>query len=107
MEIKDNPLIQPENYFENYNKSIEELKNNPQALAFDRLCYELFETNEAGKEFMKFITERYLIPSMVSKGNPTYQLDVLWQEGFKDFPRMIMTCTKSHKDRIQAQGQKA
>jgi hypothetical protein len=106
MEIQDNPYIQPENYFKEYNKSIEELKNNPKALAFDKMCYELFES-ELGKKFIEVITERYLIPTLVSKGNPTYQIDVLWQEGFKDFPRMVMACTKSHKDRIEAQGHKS
>jgi hypothetical protein len=102
--MEKNPLIEPENYFEGYQKSIEQLKNNPLALEFDKLCYELFEHQESGKRFIQLVTERYLIPSMVSKGNPTYQLDVLWQEGFKDFIRMLITCTNAHKQRIVAQG---
>lgn len=106
MELKDNPYIKPENYFEQYNESIKDLKNNPEALALDRMCYMLFEATEVGKEFITFIKDRYMIPSMVSKGNPTYQIDVLWQEGFKDFARMLIACAKSHKDRIQAQGHK-
>ena len=99
-----NPLIEQENYFEGYQKNIENLKNNPELLEFDKLCYELFEHQDAGRRFMALVTEKYLIPSMVSKGNPTYQLDVLWQEGFKDFARMIRNCVLSHKQRINAQG---
>lgn len=99
-----NPYIEPENYFNKYNENIDALKNNPELLAFDKLCYELFENQEAGKKFIKLITDKYLIPSMVSKGNPTYQLDVLWQEGFKDFARMILSCLTAHKQRINAQG---
>jgi|SRR5271156_3647961 len=99
-----NPFIETENYFDGYQKSIAALKNNPEILEFDKLCYELFENQEAGRIFIKLVKEKYLIPSMVSKGNPTYQIDVLWQEGFKDFARMILTCVMSHKQRINAQG---
>ncbi len=99
---ENNPLLTPENYFQGYDEKIDELKNNPQILAFDKLCYEVFEHSEAGRKFMELVKERYLIPSMVSKGNPTYQLDVLWQEGFKDFVRMILSCITSHKQRIKA-----
>lgn len=97
-----NPLLMQENYFKGYDEKISDLKNNPQLLAFDKLCYELFEHQEAGRKFIEMMKERYLIPSLVSKGNPTYQLDVLWQEGFKDFIRMLIASTQSHKQRIQA-----
>lgn len=102
--MERNPLLEPENYLAGYQKSIDELKNKPEILEMDRLCYELFESNEAGRKFIKIVTEKYLLPSLVSKGNPTYQLDVLWQEGFKDFARMLISCVISHKQRIQAQG---
>ena len=104
--MEKNPLLEPENYYAGYEKSMNDLKNNPELIEFDKLCYELFENQEAGKRFMQIVTQRYLIPSLVNKGNPTYQLDVLWQEGFKDFIRTILCCTVSHKQRIQAQGNK-
>jgi hypothetical protein len=97
-----NPLLEPENYFEAYNKNIDKLKNDPLVVAFDKLCYEVFEATEMGREFLKFATNRFLIGSQVTKGNPTYQVDVIWQEGFRDAYRMIMNHVQSHKQRIQA-----
>jgi hypothetical protein len=101
--MERNPLIEPEDFFSGYNKSIQDHKNNPKVIEFDKLCYELFEHQEVGRHFMKLIEERYLIPSMVSKGNPTYQIDVLWQEGFKDAFRLIRTSVMSHQQRILAE----
>lgn len=100
--MERNPLIEPENYFEGYQKSIESLKNNPQLIEFEKLTYEMIEGNPSGKQWMELVVERYLIPALVAKGNPTYQLDVIWQEGFKDFPRLMQSLVKSHKQRISA-----
>lgn len=100
---KPNPYLAQENYFDGYNESISNLKNNPDILAFDKLCYEVFEHQESGRNFIKLIESRYLIPAMISRGNPTYQIDVLWQEGFKDAWRMIIHCVTSHKQRIKAE----
>lgn len=101
--MEKNPFLEQEDYFKGYNENIDKLKNNPELLAFDTLCYELFENQESGREFMKLIIDRYLLPSLVSKGNPTYQIDVLWQEGFKDAWRMIRHSVLSHKQRIKSE----
>lgn len=98
--IDSNPLVKPENFFEGYQKSINELKNDPRLIEMDKLCYELFEVNTQGKRYMELCRERYLIPALVQKGTPTYQLDVLWQEGFKDVFRVILASIDSHKQRI-------
>lgn len=101
--MEKNPFLQQENYFEPYNESVENLKNNPKILELDKVCYELFESQELGRKFMEIVQERFLLPALASRGSATYQIDVLWQEGFKDFARMIMTCVNSHKQRIQAE----
>lgn len=95
-----NPFLEQENYFKGYEKSIEELKNNPQVIEFDKLCFELFDRNPQGKKFLEIVTERYLIPAIAKSGTPTYQLDVLWAEGFKEFARMLLCAVKSHQQRI-------
>lgn len=102
-QFQRNPLLEPENYLEGYNKSISDLKNQPEVILFDKLCYEVFEATEIGREFIKFVTARFLVGSQVTKGNPTYQLDVIWQEGFRDAYRMIMNHVQSHKQRIKAE----
>lgn len=103
MELKDNPFLKQEDYAAGYRKSIEDLKNNPQLISFDKLCYELFEMNEMGRKFMEIIQERYLIPSLVTRESANYQLMVIWADGFKDFPRLILQSVRSHAQRIQAE----
>lgn len=102
-QFERNPLLEPENFFEGYNKSIESYKNNPEIIAFDRMCYELFEATELGRKFIEFVTERFFVYSQVQRGNPTYQLDCIWQEGFRDAYRMLMNSVMSHKQRIRAE----
>lgn len=97
-----NPFLQQENFYAGYQKSIDELKNNPHIIEFDKLCFELFESNVQGKRFLELVKERYLIPALAKPGTPTYQLDVMWSEGFKEFGRMLLSCVISHQQRILA-----
>lgn len=97
-----NPLIEPENFFAGYQESIDKLKNNPQLIEWDRLCFELFEVNPQGKKFLEIVTDRYLIPPLAKPGTATYQLDVMWGEGFKDFGRMLLSAIRTHQHRIKA-----
>ncbi len=97
-----NPLLEPEDYFSGYRDSIEALKNNPELIEFDKLCFELFSQNEQGKRFLELVTQRYLIPALAKPGTATYQLDVMWAEGFKDFARMLVSSVRSHQQRIMA-----
>lgn len=97
-----NPLLEPENYFSQYQESIDDLKNNPKLISFDKMCYELFEGSELGKKFMEYVQEYFLLPSLARLGAPTYQLDIIWGEGFKDAFRKIRHAIISHEQRIQA-----
>jgi len=101
MELHDNPILQQENYFEGYQKSIDELKNHPELIAFDKLCYETFNT-EMGKKFLEIVKERFLIPNMVNRESANYRDLIIWADGFKDFPRMILQNILSHEQRIKA-----
>jgi hypothetical protein len=101
MELKDNPLLKPEDFLGGYRDSIEELKNRPELISFEKLCYEVFAT-EQGKKLMEIIDQRYLIPSIVSREAPNYQVLLLWSDGFKDAFRMIKQNIISHEQRIQA-----
>jgi hypothetical protein len=39
--MEKNPFLEQENFFDGYQKSIGELKNNPCLIEFEKLCYEL------------------------------------------------------------------
>jgi hypothetical protein len=51
---------------------------------------------------MELCVERYLIPGLAQPGCPTYQIDILGAEGFKNCLRMFRNCVLSHKQRIKA-----
>ena len=97
-----NPFLEAENYYKPYEDKIKELRNNPELIELDKLCFELFEMNPQGKRFIELAKEKYLLYALVQKGTPTYQIDVIWQEGFKDAFRMILMALRSHQQRIQA-----
>ena len=103
MELKDNPLLQPEDFMSGYRESVEKLKNNPNLVSFDKLCYEIFAMNEMGKKLMEIIEQRYLVPSMVNRESANYQLMVIWADGFKDAWRMVKQAIMSHDQRIKAE----
>ena len=100
MEDQKNPFLESEDYFKPYSDKIKDLRNQPELIEFDKLSYELFEMNPQGKRWLEIIKEKYLIYSLAQRGSPTYQIDVLWQEGFKDFPRMLLIALLAHKQRI-------
>lgn len=97
-----NPLIEQENYFQQYQENIDKHRNDPRVIEFDKLVYDVFHKSEAGKRLLQMAIERYVIPAMAQRGTPTYQLDVLWAEGFKDVFRIFDTAIKSHEQRILA-----
>lgn len=101
-QLNPNPILNQENYWEGYQKSIEELKNNPEVLAFERMCYEVFEATEIGRKFLEYAQYRFIVNSQIGRGTESYQIDTVWQEGFRDAYRMILQSVTSHKQRIQA-----
>jgi hypothetical protein len=102
-----NPLIQPENYFQGYDASVEALKNDPTLIEFDKLCYELFEHQEAGRKFIELVTNRYLLAPSCSPGSPNFGEQAIWGEGLRYAFLLLRNAVQAHKQRIQAvQGKK-
>lgn len=101
MELKDNPILQPEDFMAGYRESIENLKNDPALISFDKLCYEVFASG-VGKKFMEVATDRYLIPPLADRNSDNFSTNAVWAEGFKDVFRMIRSCIISHEQRIKA-----
>ena len=102
MHIDDNPLLQPEDFLGGYRDSVEELKNRPELIQFDKMCYELFNS-ELGKKFMDYVLETWVIPPLCDRNSPYFSTSSVWSEGFKDFPRMLRGAIRSHEQRIQAE----
>lgn len=102
MTEKVNPFLEQENYYEGYQASINKLKNNPEIVEIEKLCYLVFRT-EDGKKLIDEITERYIIPGFVNPVVPHASNAALFYEGFKEAFRMIKNSIKSHEQRILAE----
>jgi len=100
-----NPYIEPYNHFEGYNEQIAKLRNRPEILSFQKLCYDLFEATEAGKRFMEYVTENFIIPDKAKLGSPTFQVDIIWWDGFKEAYRLLRKSVINHKQYINASSQ--
>lgn len=103
---EENPLINPQNPFEGYNEQIKKLRNNPELVSFDRMCYELFENNETGRKFMEYLLIHKILKPASDQNNPMLQIHAVWAEGFKAFYYMLMNGVTSHKQRIHAEANK-
>lgn len=96
-----NPLIEPTNYFEGYNKNIDELKNRPEIVELDKLCYDALEANETGKKLLETLEKRFLYPGLARPGQDNYSDLVKFYEGFKECIRTLKACVEGHKQRIE------
>lgn len=102
MDISENPFVKGTDYFKEYNENVQKLKNQPQAIELDKLCYEVLET-PAGKKLIEMLKERFLIPALANPGTPTYQLDVIFADGLKAGYRILINCVTAHAQRIKAE----
>ena len=91
--------FEPENYFDGYNDSIEDLKNKPEILEIDMLFYQVFNTS-FGKKLQEEIDKRILIPAMGNRNSGSFSQDLLYCEGYKEAFRFIKSCVESHRQRI-------
>lgn len=105
MTQETNPFLEPENYYKGYQESIDNLKNKPESVELEKLCYFVFST-EDGKKFLNEVTERFLIPGFIHPNGQNIQYAAVYYEGFKEAFRMIRNCIKSHEQRIQAENNK-
>jgi hypothetical protein len=104
MNLEDNPFIKPENFFEQYNEQIEELRKNPNYIEMDRLCYEVFGRTEEGKRLLALLQERYVVPGTPSSPSvQNYAMTCVYYEGFRDAYRQLIHATKSYQLRKEAE----
>ncbi len=100
-----NPYLQPEDYFEGYQKKMDELKTRPDVVELDKLCYMVFQTDD-GKKLIEQFVERYLLPGFVNPAAASPGHAALYYEGFKEAFRLIRGSVKAHEQRIEAEKNK-
>lgn len=101
----ENPYLKQEDYFEGYQKKIDELKFRPDVVHLDKLCYSVFST-EDGKQLLNEFCERYLLQGFVNPSVANASHAALYYEGFKEAFRLIRGSVKAHQQRIDAEKSK-
>lgn len=104
MSEETNPFLKEEDYFEGYKKKIDELKHRPDVVELDKLCYQVF-SSEDGKKLLAEFVERYLLPGFVNPGAPNPGMASLYYEGFKEAFRLIRGSIKAHQQRVESEKQ--
>jgi hypothetical protein len=104
MSEETNEYLKQENYFEGYQKKINELKSRPDVVELDKLCFMVF-ASEDGKKLLNEFMERYLLPGFVNPGAPNPGEAALYYEGFKEAFRLIRGSIRAHQQRIEAEKQ--
>lgn len=99
-----NPYIKSENYYDGYNEKIDALKNNPEIVEMDKLCYEVLEKNEQGKKLLELLEKRFVYPALARPGVQGYSDMVTFYEGVKESIRMLRVSIVSHQSRIDKEG---
>jgi len=99
---EENPYLKQEDYYEGYQKKIDELKHRPDLVELDKLCYLVFNTDD-GKLLLNEFTERYLLPGFVNPSLPNAGEAALFYEGMKEAFRLIRGSVRAHQQRIDAE----
>jgi hypothetical protein len=103
----NNPLIDPPNYWAEYQQSIDKQnENNPEILELSKLCFETFET-APGKQLMVKLERDYLIPNLAQVGTPGYADLSVYFNGFKAALLMLRSAHNQHQRRISQSKEKA
>lgn len=103
MSVNKNPYIEPFDYLDGYNESIEKLKNKPEAIMFDSLCYEIFFKNVHGISLMKELEDKILTNALYAPNTPNYEISCVHAEGMRQTVRFLKSSALAHDQRIKAE----
>jgi len=103
--MKKNDLLEPENFFEGYQDSIDSLKNNKESIMLDKLQYLVFNSKE-GKMLLDEYMKRFVIPGFTNPNTDHAATSALYFDGFKQAYRLIFDGIRSHEQRIEAEAKK-
>ena len=104
-EKKENEFLKQENYFEGYQKNIDALKHNSEAVEADKLHY-LALRGDDGQKLLDYWKEKILIQTYVNPHDPNIRNSAVYFEGFKQAYRTIFDHLKAHQQRIEAESKK-
>lgn len=101
-----NKLPGQENYWAGYEESINKLKNDPNLIEFDKLCFLVFGISENGKQLLEYFKDRIIFPSIPGQADNNFDKRCMYYEGYKEAFRQLIHATNNYKIRKEAEEQK-
>lgn len=106
MSINNNPYIGADDHFKTYNENIEKLKNDPNLVSFDKLCYEVFEHYEPGRKLLERLQDIFLHQARSDPTRGTYVSETIFNDGMRALIIRFIDAVRSHSQRIKAESKK-
>lgn len=99
-------LVGQEDYWKGYNEGIQKLKNNPELIEFDRLCFMVFGASEDGEKLLNYFKEKILFPSIPGSADNNFDKRCIYYEGYKEGFRQLIHAVNNYKIRKEAEDNK-
>lgn len=107
MDIKDNPYINPANYLDGYQESLDKLRQNKDVIQFDKLCFEVLETTPQGRKLQQLFKDRFIYTSTPAQLNTNYDFACIFYEGFREAFRHLLANVESYRQRKEHEAKEA
>ncbi len=97
----DNPLLQPENYYEGYNDSIKQNSTQSESIELDKLCFHVFGMSEDGLKLMQILKDRFIYCSTPCSLNANFETSAVYYEGYREAFRQLIAAVENYKMRME------
>jgi len=95
-----------EDYWAGYEESINKLKDDPNVVEFDKLCFEVFGMSAAGKKLIEHFKEKIIFPSIPGQADSNFDKRCIYYEGYKEAFRQLIYATQNYRTRKEAEDQR-
>jgi len=97
---KNNPYIQIPNPYKELNRN-NSVAHHKESQTLAKLCYEVFQVNNYGKDLMKMLEEMYIYSSQVRLMSAHPAEDALYWAGYTDLIKHLRNFSNEHKKVIE------
>lgn len=104
---KKNPYLEPTNYMEGYQESLDSFLNSPDRLELDQLMYHVLGKTDDGKKLLEIFRDRFLTAKTPGQINGNYHHACIYHEGYRDAFRYIIMMVESYKNRKEFEAKEA
>lgn len=103
MEMDDKLLVGQEDYWKGYRESAANMKQDPNIIQFDKLCYHVFGMSDDGKALLNYFKEHMLFPSIPGSNTPHFDKMCMYYEGYREAFRQLIHASANYVLRKEAE----